>query len=263
MNGNKTSSIDIEDRGLLYGDGLFETIAVLDGAPQYFDKHLHRLEKGCQRLGIPSPDPMLLQQEAFRLSEGNDRAVLKIIITRGKGGRGYNPSARSEPSRILSLYDWPEYPSGNAEKGVCVRYCETRLSENLALAGIKHLNRLEQVLARAEWDDSAIAEGLMLNSSGYVIEGTMSNLFIFQKGVLMTPDLSACGVEGVMRSIVLEAASRQGIDCQTCKLSQQDLARADEIFITNSLIGIWPVRQIDQQQYPVGDATMRLIKTIQ
>lgn len=247
----------------MYGDGLFETIAVLDGTPQYLDKHLDRLEKGCQKLGIPSPDPVLLRQEAFNLCAGKDRAVLKIIITRGKGGRGYNPSTCAEPSRILSLYDWPDYPFSNVENGVSVQYCETRLSENPVLAGIKHLNRLEQVLARAEWGDPAIAEGLMLSSSGHVIEGTMCNLFVIQEGVLMTPDLSACGVEGIMRSIVLETASMQGIEHRICELNQQDLKEADEIFITNSLIGIWPVKQIGQQQYPVGDVTTRLMKTIQ
>ena len=263
MNGKKASSLDLEDRGLLYGDGLFETIAVLDGTPQYFDEHLRRLEKGCQKLGITSPDQILLQQEAFSLCKGKDRVVLKIIITRGKGGRGYNPSACREPSRILSLYEWPDYPADNAEKGVCVRYCETRLPENPTLAGIKHLNRLDQVLARAEWNDPAIAEGLMLNFSGHVIEGTMSNLFVIQEGVLMTPDLSACGIEGIMRSIVLETASRQGIEYRTCELSPQALMEADEIFITNSLIGIWPVRQIEQQQYHIGDITMRMMTIIQ
>jgi 4-amino-4-deoxychorismate lyase len=144
-----------------------------------------------------------------------------------------------------------------------MRYCDIRLSENPALAGIKHLNRLENVLARAEWNDPDIAEGLVLDASGFVIEGTMSNLFIVQEGILMTPDISGCGVEGIMRSIVFEAASSLGISLRVLQITPQDVIEADEIFICNSLINIWPVRQLDQHSCIIGEITKQLMQQIQ
>lgn len=260
VNGQMKTTLDIQDRGLQYGDGLFETIAVIDGSPQFLDKHLDRLLKGCAKLLIPEPERALLESEVLQLCGGSDKAVLKIIITRGTGGRGYRPSVYPEPTRIISLHEWPDYPPDQVEKGIQVRYCNTRLSTNPALAGIKHLNRLEQVLARSEWNDPGIAEGLMLDASGFVIEGTMSNLFIVRDGILITPDLSGCGVEGIMRSIVIETASSMGVTHRILQITPQEISEADEIFICNSLIGIWPVCQLDQHSCIIGKITNQLVK---
>lgn len=262
VNGQEASSINIQDRGLLYGDGLFETIAVLNGIPQHWKQHFDRLTKGCLKLGIPELDRDLISNEAGQLCKGIEKAVLKMIVTRGEGGRGYRPPENPVPSRILSLHEWPDYPRENTERGICLRFCETKLSENPALAGIKHLNRLEQVMARAEWSDPDIAEGLMLNGSGCVIEGTMSNLFIVQDRILLTPELSVSGVEGVMRSRILAVASDLGIVHKICQILPHDLIEADEIFISNSLINIWPVRQLDQHSYTIGNITRQLIDSI-
>jgi len=258
IDGKDTDLIAADDRGLLYGDGLFETIAVRDGVPQLWSPHMMRLDRDCARLGITPPAQELLQSEAQALCAASGRAVLKIIITRGSGGRGYRPSSQNIPRRILSLHPWPDYPAQFWQQGVVVRLCDTRLGENPRLAGIKHLNRLEQVLARAEWDDAAIAEGLMLDSDDNLIEGTMSNVFLVRDGRLQTPALERCGVAGVMRGHVAAQAAQAGIPCEVLRLGVDDVQAADEVFVCNSVIGIWPVRRFLAREFVPGPLTRRL-----
>ena len=258
VNGHAQDHIAVADRGLHYGDGLFETIAVNGGEPRLWERHWRRLSTGCQRLGIAQPDPEILWEETRRVCTGIDQGVFKIILTRGAGGRGYRPPQTGQATRIMATYPWPAYPEVNWQQGVAVRVCTTRLGRNPALAGTKHLNRLEQVLARSEWHDPHIAEGLMLDDHGHVIAGTMSNLFIVTAQGLRTPVLAACGVAGVMRSVIFDLAAELNIAWEEAPLRLEDLHRADEVFLTNALIGIWPVRRIEQRDYSVGSLTERL-----
>ncbi len=244
VNGAAENSVAALDRGLQYGDGLFETLAILDGAPQHWESHIARLERGCSRLYLPSPPRDGLLAEAKRLCKGIKRGVLKIILTRGAGGRGYRLSNPALPTRIVIGFPWPELPAQAVAEGVTVRICDTRLGLNPALAGIKHLNRLEQVLAQREWDEPDIAEGLMRDLEGNVIEGTMSNLFIVIDGRLITPDLSRCGVAGIMRGFILTTAQDLGIEVVIAPLGVAELMRAAEAFLCNSLIGLWPIRDV-------------------
>ena len=258
INGRMSECVASNDRGLLYGDGLFETIAVLEGKPGYWQQHLQRLQAGCTRLGIEAVDELLLAEECRQLVDGVGKAVVKIIVTRGSGGRGYRVPVRSAPTRILQLHDWPDFPLTCAGEGVAVRLCDIRLGHNPTLAGIKHLNRLEQVLARQEWSDNDIMEGLLLDSGDKLIEGTMSNLFLVRDGMLQTPDLQRCGVAGIMRSQVLELADKIPINTEVCQPGIAELQAAEEVFICNSLIGIWPVITIDDRKYTRGTITKRL-----
>ena len=259
INGEDRHSIDVSDRGFQYGDGLFETIAVANGKPLFLQQHLSRLFAGCKQLLIPPPDIALLVAESRQLASKADNAVLKMIVTRGSGGRGYRQPANIAPTRVLSLHPFPEYPADYQTDGVRIRFCQLRLAKNPALAGIKHLNRLEQVLARAEWDDDAIQEGLMCDHEGYVIEGTMSNLFVVKNDMLLTPNLTHCGIRGILREIVVNFASTRKIGVfEKQQLDQQSILEADEIFITNSVIGIWPVRQLNEQCFKVGRITRRM-----
>jgi 4-amino-4-deoxychorismate lyase len=146
VNGEPGDVIPVSDRGLLYGDGIFETIAVREGRPRHWQRHMHRLQAGCTRLGIQPFENSLLTAEADSITNGVDKGVLKLIVTRGSGGRGYRVAEAIACTRIMQLHPWPEYPAANAEQGVKTRLCETRLGHNPVLAGIKHLNRLEQVL---------------------------------------------------------------------------------------------------------------------
>jgi 4-amino-4-deoxychorismate lyase len=248
VNGLNQSTLSLNDRGLLYGDGLFETIAVVDGSPLELDRHVRRLHKGCERLTIEPPDLSLLNAEAAQLCAGAERAVLKIILTRGQGGRGYRPPAATPPTRILLLNPWPDYPQDYREHGISATLCRTRLARNPLLAGVKHLNRLEQVLARAEWRDE-YQEGLLLDTDGLVVEGTMSNVFAVCEETLHTPALNVAGVAGIMRERILEQAAGAGLAVTIGDLRLHDIARAQALFFCNSLIGIWPVRQFGDRSF--------------
>ena len=263
INGEPGDSIPISDRGLHYGDGLFETIAVQDGACEFWDRHMHRLLNGCDRLGIPRPSVAQLASEAAALQRGRQRAgIIKIIVTRGAGGRGYRPSIPVQPTRILLAKEWPDYPAAHATQGVKLRLCDQPLSRNARLAGLKHLNRLEQVLASAEWDGSEFAEGLMLDDHRQVIEGTFTNLFLIQDDRLVTPSLEHCGVAGVMRAVVLDIARELDIPCIEQNISEAALYESQEMFLTNSLIGIWPVRALGDWRANSGPVTRGLQKAL-
>lgn len=247
IDGVEADHVSVTDRGLQYGDGLFETVAVRNGCLRLWRAHFQRLTIGARRLGIPCPSQALLFDDCQRLINGTSPVVLKIVLTRGSGGRGYRPPEDPRPTRIVSVHPWPDYPSDWAEQGVAVTFCRTPLGENPALAGLKHLNRLEQVLARAEWRDPQIAEGIMLDGRGRVIGGTMSNLFLVRSGHLYTPKLDTCGIAGTVRALVLREAGTRGIEVVQTDVVSADLADADGLFLTNALIGVWPVRRLESQ----------------
>ncbi len=266
VNGAKAASVSIADRGLHYGDGLFETIAIRDGAPCLWEEHLARLRLGAGRLAIPMPAPGLLLAECLALAQGLDTGVIKLILTRGSGGRGYRPPPKALPTRLLALYPWPAELAGAREAGVAVRWCRTVLGENPQLAGIKHLNRLEQVLARAEWDADAdagaCAEGLMCDCRGRVIAGTMTNVFVYAGGRLLTPRLGTCGVAGTVRALVLGLAPRMGVQVAEDDLRPADLHAANGLFLTNAVIGVWPVRTLGVQEFAVGHLPQGLMAAV-
>ena len=257
VDGLPADAIALQSRGLAYGDGLFETIAVRAGRPSLLEYHLERLALGCQRLAISADHP-LVRDEVCRYASLLGDGVLKLILTRGDSQRGYAPAAGVAPRRILQGNPMACYPAQNAEQGVSLFACQTRLGEQPLLAGLKHLNRLEQVLARAEWQGAEYAEGLMRDVSGRVIEGVFSNLFIVRDGVLYTPDLARCGVAGVMRAALLDEAPRQGIAVRVVDLGVTDLERADEVFVCNSVYGVWPVRAFVSLNWPPGPLTRKL-----
>ncbi|EHQ51676.1 4-amino-4-deoxychorismate lyase [Ectothiorhodospira sp. PHS-1] len=257
VNGRSASVLPLNDRGLQYGDGLFETLRIRQGHPSHWQRHLERLREGCRRLGFAAPDAAVLETEAGRIAASHPEGVLKLMVTRGPGPRGYRPPASPSPTRILVGSPLPDMPSAWRRDGVRARICRMRLSSNPALAGIKHLNRLEQVLARSEWEDE-YQEGLMLDGEGRVVEGTMSNLFLVRDGMLLTPSLDQCGVAGITRSRIMDIAAGMGITCGQTGLYPDDLFRAEGLFLCNTLIGIWPVRCLEGQTLPVPDLVRRL-----
>lgn len=248
VNGQRVDEIAATDRGLQYGDGLFETMAAVDGRIPLWSAHQDRLRDGCARLAIAAPETCALEREVRSLLPAAGRAVIKVTVTRGSGGRGYRPPAAPSPTRIVQRLAWPGYPGHWWTDGVTVRLCRTRLGSNPALAGIKHLNRLEQVLARAEWVDDDIAEGLMLDQEGGLVEGTITNVFAVVAGRLCTPPLTSCGVAGVMRRQVLELARERGEAVDQRALSWDEAMQAEELFLTNGLVGVWPIRAVEGQR---------------
>jgi 4-amino-4-deoxychorismate lyase len=263
INGHEDANLPVTDRGLQYGDGLFETLALRNGRPLLWDRHVQRLGKSCRRLGLPAPETELLREEVARVAGMDARAVAKIILTRGTAGYGYQAVASGTATRIVQRLPWPAYPDAAGKEGVTVRWCETRLAHQPRLAGIKHLNRLEQVLARAEWTDD-YTEGLMRDTNGLVIEGTKTNLFLVHAdGTVVTPDLSQSGVAGVMRAQVLDSAAAMGMPCIVQDVTPEMVESAKEVFLTNSLIGIWPIRRIEARHYVVGQITQTLQAALQ
>lgn len=259
INGREATHIALSDRGLNYGDGLFETLAVVQGRARHWERHMARLGRGCERLGLPTPDLALLDEEAKRLCQGAERGVLKLLLTRGSGGRGYQPPDAVHPTRILSLYPNPAYPVEYARQGIRAHLCETRLARNPRLAGIKHLNRLEQVLARAELAGD-YAEGVMCDTQGQVISGTMSNLFIVEEGTLVTPLLDQAGIEGITRERILESAALLGIPACIEGIDRQRLESASAIFFCNSVMGIWPVGHFAHKTYKISPLLRTLMR---
>jgi 4-amino-4-deoxychorismate lyase len=262
VNGQPGDTLPVQDRGLAYGDGLFETLAVRDGQPLHWDRHMARLAEGCARLDLPAPDTALWLAEAHRVLAGGRFGALKLLLTRGSGPRGYRAPSRPEPTRIVMGFETSGPPAAWSEAGVDVCLCRTRLGRNPTLAGIKHLNRLEQVLGRSEWQDE-FQEGIMLDTEDHVVEGTMSNLFLIRDDTtLVTPLLDQCGVAGVTRARVLDAARALGITCRESRLTVADLFQSRGLFLTNTLIGLWPVRRLDGREIPRHDLVARLRRAL-
>ncbi|QYM67488.1 aminodeoxychorismate lyase [Pseudomonas sp. So3.2b] len=257
VDGQPADAVPLKDRGLAYGDGLFETLAVKAGQPVLLDRHLQRLDEGCRRLALVA-DQALIRNELLAYAAALGDGVLKLILTRGDSLRGYGINAGAPVRRILQGSPPATYPPAHGSSGVRLFPCVTRLSEQPLLAGLKHLNRLEQVLARAEWQDANHAEGLMLDMSGRVIEGVFSNLFLVDNGQLLTADLSRCGVAGVMRAELLARAEALGLVTTVTDISLAQLQRADEVFVCNSVYGIWPVLGCGPMSWSAGPLTRKL-----
>jgi 4-amino-4-deoxychorismate lyase len=251
INGHSDATFDPLDRGLAYGDGVFRTIRVIGGQPTLWHRHIRHLDEGCQRLGIPVVDRALLAAEAATLFADGADGVLKIILTRGIGGRGYRPPEIPAPTRMLMRFPLPPPPPASVK----VRVCQTRAATQLATAGIKTLNRLDQVLARSEWNDAEIFEGLMLDNEGFVVGGTMSNLFIVIGGRLYTPLIDRAGICGAMRAAVIDVARSLGLDPNEMRLSISALADAGEAFLTNSVIGVVPIGDLIGRNLSIGPVT--------
>ncbi len=244
IDGRAGSMIDFRDRGLNYGDGVFETMRVRRHSIRLLDYHLERLNDACRRLKIAGPSATRLRNELVRIAAQRPEAVLKLIVTRGIGPRGYSLSGRERCTRVISLSPLSQHAALATPRPARVRICAMRLGVNEALAGLKTLNRLESVLARAEWTDAGIWEGLMRDRDDHIVCGTMSNFFMRRGSSLMTPKLDRCGIAGVMRRWVLEQASPMQLRASEDRLRWSDLATADEAFMTNAVVGIVPLAVI-------------------
>ena len=254
VNGVPGNSISIRDRGLLYGDGVFRTLRVAQGKALHWPLHYLKLKHDCNALGIACPDEAMLCAELDQVLTQHPDGVVKLIVTRGESGRGYTPPAAAVPTRIWDASSLPDYPPEWTTQGIKARVCELRLSVQPRLACVKHLNRLENVLAAAELHDmqshgETVAEGLLLNAEGHLIEGTRSNLFLITQGKLVTPDLSRCGVAGIQRGRVMAWALQHGMTLQVRDVTLDEALQADELFIVNSVIGLWPVRELGQRHW--------------
>jgi 4-amino-4-deoxychorismate lyase len=243
INGEPGEMIPAADRGFHYGDGVFETIRIVDRLPTLWPFHQQRLAAGCEFLKIPM-QPALLEQDLHRLlTENEPRGVVKIVVSRGAGGRGYQPPEQSVPLRVLQFFPLPEGYESACDSGVRVKTCNHPLSRNGQLVQFKHLCRVDQVIASAELSPS-FAEGIMLTEDGEVIEGTRSNLFLAHEQSLVTPSLTTAGVRGVMREYLIDRFAAAGMAVKEKRVELPELLAADELFLCNSVFGIWPVAEL-------------------
>lgn len=253
VNGRPETAIEICDRGFQFGDGVFTTLLIQDGIPLFANEHLDRLSRDAATLKLPAPNREILKAEMVQMASGCTSGILKIHWTRGSGGRGYLPPESLSPTRALILR--PSVPvSDELPAALKVRWADMRLGINASLAGAKHMNRLEQVLARLEWSDPKIDESLLLDSEGFVVEGISTNLFLLQGGAVVTPLLDRAGVRGVLRDLVIKMASASGYRVREERVRPEDVESAEALLLTNSIRGICPVaalagRAFDSQSF--------------
>jgi 4-amino-4-deoxychorismate lyase len=257
IDGVAGTALPIDDRGLQYGDGLFETILVRSGHPRFLEAHLVRLTLGLARLGIPFQAIEALREDIARAAaQAPPLAIIKVIVTRGSFvRRGYAPDDDARPRRIVTL--WPTVFAASLASGVALGIAHSRAATSSALAGLKHLNRLENVLAAAE-----IAAGefdvIMVDLMHRVISGSSCNLFVVNAGRLATPHVDTAGVAGVMRGIVLREAPRLRIGCELRDLTLEDVTSADEVFVTNARVGVVPVSRVGEHPTRMTDLALKL-----
>ncbi len=259
----RSAVASIDERAFQYGDGLFETIAIRSGEPRLWQYHLDRLALGCERLGIATPDHkqlrLSLQNALAQSSTASDSCVVKIIVSSGAGSRGYGRKNIIEPSVWFGVFPSNPLPKSSYRDGVDTKICTTRLATGSTTAGLKTLNRLEQILARSELTEQNLFEGLTMDASGTIICGTMSNVFFVSNNRITTPTLSLCGVEGVMRRHVIATLESHDTGVSDATVAPQDLASVDEVFITNSQFGVLPLRSCGEIVWPVGETTRNVM----
>ncbi|HET6565436.1 MAG TPA: aminodeoxychorismate lyase [Xanthomonadales bacterium] len=252
VNGEISGLVSSANRGLHYGDGVFETIAMLNGTPRFWQLHMDRLAIACEQLNIPQPPQQLLLREVQTVTAGRGQCVVKILLTRSANGRGYAPGPASPPDRVISAYAFPDNVQKQTNLGIQASICNLRLAIQPQLAGIKHLNRLEQVLARAEIDQKNMDEGILLDPDDHVVCATAANVFLVLNGRLLTPRMDRCGVRGVMRAAILQAFRPL---CEQRRIQLDMLPDAQEVFVCNAVRGVIPITRIDHWDYEIGPRT--------
>ena len=232
-------------RATAYGDGLFETMRIHAGAFPWWDAHWSRLACGAERLRLQLPAERLVRSEAEALFDDGAHGVLKLLVSRGATQRGYSPGAGAAPTWMVARFPLPDPHRG----AVRARWCDTRLSVQPALAGIKHCNRLEQVLARAECDAAGVDEGLVRDTLGDVVSAVSANVFVLQRGRWATPLVDRCGIAGVSRARLLAA-----LEAREARLSVADVEGAEAVFLCNAVRGILPLAELGARRWVLHPA---------
>lgn len=251
------------NRAAQFADGLFETLVVRDGEYLALAQHVSRMRHGCDILNLQLPEQGLLSvfeeyKKVLLDQAGLSNGTLKIMARRADSARGYSYD-NNQIVFTAFLSQGSSLSAGFYDKGVSLQYCQTQCSIQAQLAGLKHLNRLENVLAKNELQ-AGIFEGLMSNAFDYVVEGTMSNVFFEKNGKLITPDLDVSGVKGVMRALIIKYCEKHDINVQQCNIKKESIADFNSMFVCNSLVGVLPVQQVEKKLFTIGPITTDLLK---
>lgn len=265
INGQKSPSLDVADRGLAYGDGLFETMRFERGRVALLDLHMQRLMLGAHALAIEGVQPLVARVIGDALAElralqSDTSYVIKLVVTRGVGGQGYRPAAEQPSPTVIVRVAPLAVDEAKLTNGVALKLCRWRLSLSPLLAGIKHLNRLEYVMAGRELaEEGESVQGLLTDANGSVVESLHHNVFIVKRGELITPQIAMSGVAGVMRTHILQSlAPALGIAASEGELRLDDLIGAEEILLCNSVQGVWPVVSFRSRELASGPITRGL-----
>ncbi len=248
-------------RALHYGDGVFRTLLWHEGQAVDWTAQVDKLGGDCAALGLEPPDAAGLSAEVADAATDLPRAAVKIIVARRATDRGYAPHGSASERWVLA-YPLQAFADIDYREGVHAIFSNVCLSSQPLLAGVKHLNRLDQILASRGWP-ADVREALMSDAEGRVICGTRSNLFVVRHDRLLTPRLDRCGVAGIMRSKIIDCARDMHLHVQEAELHSETCREADEAFISNALIGIWPLRSLDARQWQApGPLTRALMQAI-
>ena len=258
LNGQPADSISLLDRSFQYGDGGFTTMLTRNGELIHWLYHKQRMQACLTALSISEPNWSQVEQWLLTAAKSEPLAGLKLHISRGEGGRGYSPTQVSTPNVTISNFAYPAHYSQWQEQGIELGVSRVKLGINPLLAGHKHNNRLEQVLIKADLETLDFADGIVLDMMDNVIETSLANVFWRCDDVLCTPSLETSGVTGVGRRLVLAYAKQTKFTVKIDQFTLDDVLNADEVFITNSLLGAAPIRAIESQTYPIGALTRRI-----
>ena len=252
INGELSAFVHADDRGLAFGDGVWERLAVVNGEPWFWQDHIDRLARGCERLGLVAPPQSVLLREVQTVTAGRSRSLVKIVLTRGNGAHGYLPSDDPAMTRVVTAYPWPQAPAHRVARA---RICDTRLAVQPALGGINHLNRLELVLAAREMAAHAGYEGLLLDTNEHLISAVDSNIFLVVGDQLLTPRMDRSGVRGILRGRIARAFKAR---TELRRITLDMVPEADEVFLCDVVRGIVPVLTIDRWKFNPGPVTAEL-----
>ncbi len=263
VNGVKANTISCNDRAFQYGDGLFETIPFKNRTLMLWEQHMQRLQRGCKIMQIPFIDVAILKEESMAMCDdasaiGVNEGVLKIIISRGESCRGYSPGKSSKPNRVIFCAIFPSHISSVRQDGLATDLCKQALTKNFFADGIKHLNRLDQVMLSLESEKKKLLEAVVTDGSGNVIEGVKSNIFIVKHDEIITPKIANYGVRGVMRDFIIDICQKNSIKVSQRAVSVDELNHVDGLFFCNSVIGIWPVNKLGEETKKIGEITRLL-----
>lgn len=253
INGSEQNTLAANDRATQFGDGSFTTARITEGRVPLMAAHIGRLQQACVRLSIPFSDWSVLTQEMSALAARQRDGVLKVIISRGAGGRGYSGSACALPTRIVSTSATPAHYDRWKQTGVTLALSPVPLGRNPYLAGLKHLNRLEQVLIRSHLEQTDADEALVLDSDGWLTECCAANLFWRCGRDVYTPRLDQAGVDGIMRQFIIAQLAHSPYRVVEVNAKPGVLAQADEVLICNALMPVIPVQRYADQQWPARE----------
>jgi len=262
VNGHKTDTVSVLDRGFSYGDGIFTTIKVKRGQCLLLTQHLVRLQHGITTLAITQIDFKLLLDDLTNKARQLDDGVLKVIITRGIGQRGYSSVGCESPTIVISTGSLPAIYQEWQQQGIAVGISTIALGINPLTAGIKHLNRLEQVLVKQQIDQNQWLDAIVLDCQACVIETSMANLFWRTGDKVFTPSLDFSGVNGLMRQQVIDHLTAKGVSVSQDRFKLSSVMDADEVFMTNCLMGITPINMIESKAFTLGETAKDLIKVL-